>query len=386
MRSMRIGLVTAAYPPDLDGIGDYTWWMAKTMVEQGHEVTILTRHGAVTEISGVTVIGFYDSNRPESVSDLAAALDSRPRNRRLDWLVLQYNPFSWGRRGFCPAVPLALSSILRKPEHPRIAVMLHETTVPAWPWKFAIMRIWQRIFLKSVCRVAHHVFISTVRWMPEIRPFVLPDSVSVLPVGANIPRSTLDHQTAKARLSLEAESLVIGIFGGAHVSRRLDWIAETATAISAEYPKSQVVHVGPDGVELRKIFGDQAVRYEGILEADKVADRLRAMDLLLSPFIDGVSTRRGSVMAALANGVPVATTKREWTDEVFSNAPIGCVLLSKAKTAKEFANEVVDWTKSLRPDLGASIEAFSEHYFGWAAIAESMTHQLAAVDSRTDSG
>jgi glycosyltransferase involved in cell wall biosynthesis len=44
------------------------------------------------------------------------------------------------------------------------------------------------------------------------------------------------------------------------------------------------------------------------LSAPEVAARLRACALVVQPYPDGVSSRRTSVMAALANGVPVVTT------------------------------------------------------------------------------
>jgi len=45
----------------------------------------------------------------------------------------------------------------------------------------------------------------------------------------------------------------------------------------------------------------------GELPAEQIPAHLRACDLLVQPFPDGVSSRRTSVMAGLANGVPVVT-------------------------------------------------------------------------------
>ena len=37
----KITLSSAAYPPDLDGIGDYTWWLAGALAkETGESFTI----------------------------------------------------------------------------------------------------------------------------------------------------------------------------------------------------------------------------------------------------------------------------------------------------------------------------------------------------------
>jgi hypothetical protein len=46
----QITFSSAAYPPDLDGIGDYTWWLAGALVkETGKEMRVITRKGTHLE-------------------------------------------------------------------------------------------------------------------------------------------------------------------------------------------------------------------------------------------------------------------------------------------------------------------------------------------------
>jgi glycosyltransferase involved in cell wall biosynthesis len=53
------------------------------------------------------------------------------------------------------------------------------------------------------------------------------------------------------------------------------------------------------------------------LKSIDVAAALRACDVVVQPYPDGVTTRRTSVMAALANGVPVVTTHGPLTESVW---------------------------------------------------------------------
>ena len=46
----------------------------------------------------------------------------------------------------------------------------------------------------------------------------------------------------------------------------------------------------------------------GELPLDAVAAHLRACDVVVQPYPDGATTRRTTLMAALANGVPTVTT------------------------------------------------------------------------------
>ena len=66
----------------------------------------------------------------------------------------------------------------------------------------------------------------------------------------------------------------------------------------------------------------------GPLPAPAFAEYLRACDLMIQPYPDGASGRRSSVMAALANGVPVVTTigalsEPVWAEGAVAAAPAG---------------------------------------------------------------
>jgi glycosyltransferase involved in cell wall biosynthesis len=62
------------------------------------------------------------------------------------------------------------------------------------------------------------------------------------------------------------------------------------------------------------------LRWTGELPPSAVAAHLRACDLLLQPYPDGVSSRRGSVMAGLANGVPVVTNLGHLSEALWATA------------------------------------------------------------------
>src|SRR5262249_59264800 len=71
----------------------------------------------------------------------------------------------------------------------------------------------------------------------------------------------------------------------------------------------------------------------GPLPADAVAGYLAACDLLLQPFPDGVSTRRTSVMAGLALGLPIVTSDGPATEPIWRKEP--AVVLAPAASAAE---------------------------------------------------
>ena len=383
---MRIGLVSAAYPPDLDGIGDYTWWMARTLAISDHvesPVIVFTRDGSDHKASqGVKVSKFFDPHRAKTFFRLSASVEREDSDheRPLDWLVLQYNPFSWGRRGYCPSVPSTLRRFRQSGSTTRLAVMFHETTIPKWPWRFSLMFTWQYPIFRNVCRVADMAFVSTTRWIPQVRRAAKGLPIHHLPVGSNIPLRDVSRDEARMKLGIEPDAIVLGVFGGAHISRRLDWIAATVAEAKRTQPGRRIalLYIGPEGGAMRRALGDSDLIDCGALLPEEVGCRVRALDAAISPFLDGVSTRRGSVMAFLQHGIPIATNQSLWTDELFRKATPPGILVSSARSAVAFAAETAGWLDRRLtgkvPDF--EVTDFFDRNLTWRIIADIMVGHL----------
>jgi glycosyltransferase involved in cell wall biosynthesis len=373
-----LSLISAGYPPDLDGIGDYTFFLAQALVARtdvAKPVTVYTRKGKHEDVDGVRVVPFFDFGRPSSIRDLVplVAQDSP------DWLVLQYNPFSWGARGFCPALPPTLRRIKSLPHGPKLAVMFHETTVPKWPWRFTMMYAWQWPILRAVARQADAILASTNRWIPEIAATGARPRAIVLPIGSNIPRSNVAKSDARGIAGITSDCFVFGLFGDMHISRPVDWISAAIRKAAHQRLRQIVLHVGPGGAEFQRDLALPNFRSLGVLSAESAADALRCMDCLLAPFTDGVSTRRGSVLAALNNGVPVATTRRKWTDNIMCAAPREVLLASPASNADQFASDATGWIGQISKGVSAECESFFDAHFGWDLVAEQLMRKIATT-------
>jgi glycosyltransferase involved in cell wall biosynthesis len=55
---------------------------------------------------------------------------------------------------------------------------------------------------------------------------------------------------------------------------------------------------------------------------EMVSAHLRACDLLVQPFPDGISSRRTSAMAGIANGIPVVTNLGHLSESIWSKGGI----------------------------------------------------------------
>ncbi len=74
---MRLALSSAAYPPDLDGIGDYTWWLAGALArENAGDVCVFTREGNLHPAKGWNLMPVFDPANLNTVAKLPDALSA----------------------------------------------------------------------------------------------------------------------------------------------------------------------------------------------------------------------------------------------------------------------------------------------------------------------
>jgi glycosyltransferase involved in cell wall biosynthesis len=180
---VKIDLIFPRLPPSLDGIGDYTSHLARSLAQQGAAVRVLTAQAATVLVPSVVVERSFSIVPPQGVRELLTAVRAAPP----DWVILQYNPFSYGHWGFNPWLPEVLARLKREHHSLRIAVTVHEPFVPTTNWKFALMTMWQRWQLWRLGNVADLVFCSIEVWAERFQCWFPQTPVRHLPIGSNIP-------------------------------------------------------------------------------------------------------------------------------------------------------------------------------------------------------
>jgi len=366
---MKIGFLSGAYPPAVDGIGDHTRLLAGEFVSRGHEVVVFTGfQPAFAADDGIVVRGIFSPSRPATVRALVRAVqEARP-----DRLIVQYNPFGFGPRGFNPWLAPTLRRI-RKECH--VSVIFHETHVPAESLRERLMQTWQIPQFAFMCRMADTLFSSCERWQSAIRRIAGREAI-LLPVGSNVPLSPLTREEARARLAIRDQTRVLGVFGSAHPSRLLDWMAAAADRLASRHEDILLLSIGADGEKIRPLLA-RNIRFLdcGLLAAEEVGARLRAVDLFLSPFVDGLSTRRGSAAAAFQHGLPVLSTSSRWTDAILRCQEQRLIFLSPVADGTGAFAALAARTAPLLPFPGsahASLADFYRSHFDWPVIAQKL--------------
>jgi hypothetical protein len=163
---------------------------------------------------------------------------------------------------------------------------------------------------RAVVGSAHRVWLSIPGWKPRLVP-MLRAAVTprVLPVPGTIPvdRDRPGIAALRSRL-LCGSKVLVGHFGagGRYVE---DALARTFTRITARRDDVRFLLVGRGTRTLaERLRARPRVNATDLLPARELSQHLQACDLLLQPYVDGVSGRRTTAITALEHGVPVVTT------------------------------------------------------------------------------
>ena len=374
---MNIHLVFPALPPALDGIGDYTARLAAELTAREQDVKIFTAQTAFDEVPGVAVERAFSVEPPQSTLSLFDTVRGDPP----DWLVVQYNPFSYGRWGLNPFLPLALRRLKRVRPDVRLAVMVHEPFVPVESWSTAVMTTWQRAQLWMLGRSADLLFFSIAPWAERFRRWFPETPVHHLPVSSNVPRTSTSRQAAREETGLAADDFVIGVFGSAHPSRLLHFIRAAVARIRADVRDVRVLYIGGAGARVREALGDAPLIDAGPLPAADVARHFAALDLYLAPFRKGVSTRRGSFMVGLQHGIATVSTRGIHTDAMLLAEAGSAFLLTPDDDLESYRRCALALAcdKARRDRVGEAGEALFRAAFCWPHVAETLLDALSTT-------
>ncbi len=380
MSALRsIDLVVQALPPTHDAIGEYTAFLACEL-GKGLDVRVLTNcDHPIDTLDGVRIDPCFSLQGKRRFFGLLQSLKKTNANA----VVLQYNPFAWGNRGWAPDLVRVIRDFkIRRPDV-TIAVMFHETYMMNPGFRSWLMRQYQRRQFQSLCSAAHICFFSTELWAREYRERDPQALAFHLPVGANLPVSAADGKETRRRWRIDENDFVCGVFGGAHPSRMLPWIERAVVQIDQQRNSERRVvffHVG--GEPIQWSIPNVPVITTGRLSADEASDAIAIMDLLINPFSDGISTRRGSAMAALQNGVPLLTTRGHATDSVWDQQSDKSVFLSSANSEDNWQQATQKAWKKIKtrdPIRQEKIKQFYRANFSWPVIGKALCGHLSDV-------
>lgn len=319
---MRWHILTGEYPPHDGGVSDYTQLVARGLAAAGDDVEVWAPVAVeARDPAGVLVHALPDHFGARSLASLTRGLrgDAGPHR-----VLVQYVPHAFGWKG--SNVPFCLW--LRSRTRDAVWVMFHEVAFPiARHQRLAQngLGVVTRGMAALVASAAERAFVSIPAWEPMVRKAASPATpVEWMPVPSAIAVDADTAAAAAVRARHGAGRPLVGHFGTfGRLIRPL--LAEALPRLVGE-TSAHVLLIGRGSGAMAQALGDRhpalrdRVTAAGVLEAPAVSHHVAACDVMLQPYPDGVSSRRTSVMAALAHGRPVVTTSGPLTERLWHEA------------------------------------------------------------------
>ena len=366
-----VAIICPDYPPRPGGVSDYAARLAGELVRHT-PVQLITSPGTHPPSAPITVQHVADW---QDEAALFAQLDSLPGETALLW---EYVPHMYGRGGVAPAVPRLVRRLATR-KHNSQTITAHEI---AAPWSWLPNRAWyawaHRQQWQEIVSWADAVVTSTEVWRDEWQAR-LPQHGSKFSYAASpstIPVAPVELRRAwRRQRGWEENTLVLGWFGTASAAKQLDWVLAAQKCAQAIGRPVALILIGK-AEDIAVAQKSALIQSTGYVEAAAVSQVLQSIDLLLLPFIDGVSERRTSFMAGLAHGTPIATTCGHNTGPTLRQADI--CSLAPSNDPAVFFQQV---TKLLaepaaRRDLGERGRAYYHAHYDWSLVAQHLLQLL----------
>lgn len=360
-------------PPKRGGLADHTYRLAEYLSAH-HPVTVISSVGVSTE-APFTVRPVVDDWR--DLQMLRAELAGQPTDALLLW---QYVPHMYGHGGVNRYLPRFIREMRRNRR--RQVVIAHEIAAD-YSWHPA--RFWyawnHRRQWSQILKHADVVPIACGRWVEDWsrRRRSAASKLFTLPSPSNLPLEPVaeNHRAQWRReQGLDPSTRVLAYFGTLNPSKQLPWILDAwATCHRPENPVAFAVIGAAPPVPLEGEM-KQYFRPLGHLPAAEASRALSAVDLLALPFIDGVSERRGTIMAGLQHGTPVLSTIGHNTGSDLQKAD--WLALTPVDNRLTFVRAVSDLLASPKrlQQLGTAGKAQYDQHYSWPVVVDQLRQRF----------
>lgn len=389
MRTWHV--ITGEFPPQPGGVSDYTERVVRALASPEREVHVWAPAGDEPAGDDERAPSLWVHRVPDAFSPrgLFALERGLRRGRGARRLLVQYVPHAYGYRAMNLPFATWLST---RPRRERLWLMFHEVAFPFFegPLRTNVIAAATHLMAGLLARRADQILVSTPDWGRRLRR-LSPRRLDVTwaPIPSNLPTHVSEEEVAAARALLTGggrHACVLGHFGtyGAHVAPMLDELAPRLLEGRAERTLA-LFGRGADAFARRLVATHPALadRVQGApaLAAPELAARLAACDALVQPFPDGVTTRRTSLMAGLALGVPIVTNRGRLTEAEW--ATLAVVALAEHPADIPRLVELLLGDPDRRGTLAANARGIYDERFSLERTVETLTRLERVEDAIT---
>ena len=316
---LRVLIISGEYPPMEGGVADFSRILARHLLDQQVDVQVLTSRAAQPPDDADTHDGIvvHATMSAWGWRSLHKALRAIQRNWQPDVINIQYQTAAYGMHPAINLLPRMLPDI-------PIVTTFHDLLTPYLFPKAGPVRWWVNL---ELARSSRSVIVTNAQDRLRIEQESRINQVTMIPIGSNVTTHLppgYERGRWLAERGIPEGALVLGYFGFMNASKGGEELIEALHQLAQQGRDVYLLMIGghtgasdPTNHDymqrmqalIRRYQLDRRVVYTGYLDDQQVSAAFNGLDLCVLPYRDGVSFRRGSLMAALIHGCAIVTTQ-----------------------------------------------------------------------------
>jgi glycosyltransferase involved in cell wall biosynthesis len=320
---MRILFITGEYPSMQGGVGDYTRRLGQALGGLGADVHVLTHVDAGGDHLRVPVAAYEPTVYPvleHTGWNLWGEARRFIRELRPEVVHIQYQSAAYGLHPAVNYLPWWLRALQHRPV---VCTTFHDLRFPYIFPKAGPLR-WQAVL--ALARGSDANVITNPADWARLANTGLTHKLHPIPIGSNIecqPPANYDRASQRAQWGASSDTWMMAYFGflnagkgGETLMRALAELVRSGRParllmvggkVGASDPTNQAYLEHVERLAFDLGVADR-VQWTGFTSSDQVSANLLAADCAALPYHEGATLRHGSLMAALAHGLPIAST------------------------------------------------------------------------------
>ena len=370
------------------GVGAFTQELARALHTAGHEVHVITSRVAKPDSEKLT---YRKRNQPVDLEfaqlhpridrwrlpSMATIADIVLRHE-IEIVDIQYQASAYNMKSAAINIlPWRMKGIAKT------VVTFHDLRVPYLFPKAGSLR---EAAVSFMAKQSHGVIVTNAGDYDALAAKIN-TPVSQIPIGSNIKAHTPNHieiEEVRDQLDLPEGACLLGYFGFLNESKGADTLLQALSKLNERF---HLVFVGgqtgasdPTNIAfleqikalVHELGLSKRVHWTGFLSDTRISAFLHASDMLVMPYRDGASLRRGTLMAALAHGRPLITTNpSEPAPELVHGENVWLIPAGSSSSLSEAVEKLAS-DEDLSQSLGKGA-ATTAGLFTWDQIAKATT-------------
>ncbi len=378
------------------GVGDYTRRLSEALGEVGADVHVLTHVDAGGDHLRASGTSYQPTVYPvikQHGWDLWSYVFAAIGEVQPEVVQIQYQSAAYGLH---PAVNLLPGRLRFRRGLPVVLTTFHDLKFPYLFPKAGPLR-WQAVL--ALARWSNASVVTNPADWQRLTAAGLGEKLRPIPIGSNIRCEVphgYDRARQRARWGADGQTWLLAYFGFLNANKGGETLVRCLAELVRRQAPARLLMVGgkvgssdPTNMaylaRVEKLIDDlhlaDRVQWTGFTSSEEVSANLLAADCAVLPYREGASLRHGSLMAALAHGLPiVSTTLTGVPAEVMKKYPMledgESALLTPPEDPVRLADAVTRLMTgpALRSRLAAKAAVLSRQ-FEWETIAQA--HLLA---------